>query len=138
MADISLFLHEQRVFKNLAYLLPSLFGPRILVQQILDHLILKRKMVGKNVCYRIFALNEIFIQGDLGVDKRTENQDFTDLTLWNFGLACLRFQMYGRMLSETCFLSHRDLGKEIANLTTPNTKRKLVVHSQLRLSQLLA
>lgn len=48
-------------------------------------------MVGKNVCHRIFTLSEIFIQGDLGVDKRTENQDFTDLTLWNFGLACLRF-----------------------------------------------
>ena len=43
-------------------------------------------MVGKNVCHRIFALSEILIQGDLGVDKRTENQDFTDfMELW----ACL-------------------------------------------------
>lgn len=36
--------------------------------------------------YFTFALSEIFIPGDLGVDKRTENQDFVKfIELW----ACL-------------------------------------------------
>lgn len=97
MADISLLLHEQRILKTLAHHLPTLSNSslRLIPTSSCDAGLEdswsfdSKKKNGEKMYateYFTFALSEIFIPGDLGVDKRTENQDFVKfIELW----ACL-------------------------------------------------